>query len=389
VDLVDLVIIILFIAMVVRGSEIGFIRQVFATLGFVGGIFLGAVISPRFLSNTSSEQSKALWTIFIVLLCGLVLLTVGEYVGVYFKRKVIKHKVNKLDAIFGSVLGVITLLATIWLAASVLIKLPYQGLVSEIQQSSIVGLLDKELPAAPDTVARLGRIIAPNGFPQVFVGNEPAPTGPVTLPSSGTFTGVVNADAASVVKVEGLGCGGIVEGSGFVASNGLIITNAHVVAGVTSPYVVDQTGKHTATPIWFDPNLDLSVLKVSGLNETPLKIDTNTSPRGTQGEVMGYPGGGPLTAKPAAIMDEFIATGRNIYNEGSTDRDVYEIQADVIPGNSGGPLINIKGQVIGIVFAQSTVYAHVGYALTMKQVVNEFTQAQQEDQVVGTGTCAE
>ena len=388
-DLVDIIIIILFIAMIVRGSEIGFIRQIFATLGFVGGILIGAVITPHLLSHTNNLQTKAVWTILITLGSGLIFLSVGEYVGVVLKHKVLRFKVNRIDAAFGSLLGVITLAATIWLAASILIKLPYQGLQSEIQQSSIVGYLDRTLPPAPNVIARLGHLIAPNGFPQVFVGNEPAPTTPVKLPATGAFQTVVNADAPSVVQVEGLGCGGIVEGSGFVAGTNLVITNAHVVAGVANPYVIDSNGKHAATPIWFDPNLDLAVLRVDGLAGKPLKMDSSSLPRGTQGEVMGYPGGGPLTAAPAAVMEELDATGRNIYNEGSTDREIYEIQANVIPGNSGGPLIEANGYVFGIVFAQSTVYSHVGYALTMSQAVSEFNQAKQQDQVVGTGSCAE
>jgi S1-C subfamily serine protease len=105
--------------------------------------------------------------------------------------------------------------------------------------------------------------------------------------------------------------------------------------------------------------------------------------------VEGYPGGGSFTVSAAMVLDSFQATGRNIYNEGATDRQVYSLKTDVRPGNSGGPLINKDGTVIGVVFAESTTYDHVGYALTMQQVISEFHQADTNTQPVSTGTCAE
>jgi S1-C subfamily serine protease len=89
------------------------------------------------------------------------------------------------------------------------------------------------------------------------------------------------------------------------------------------------------------------------------------------------------------VLEQFDATGKNIYGDGNTNREIYEIQATVIPGNSGGPLVNEAGSVIGIVFAESTTYSHVGYALAMTKVINELAQAEQRDQVTTTGSCAQ
>jgi S1-C subfamily serine protease len=110
---------------------------------------------------------------------------------------------------------------------------------------------------------------------------------------------------------------------------------------------------------------------------------------GTPAAVLGYPGGGPFNAGPAAVLDEFEASGHNIYDSGVTLRSVYEIQATVIPGNSGGPLVGVNGEVIGVVFAESTTYNHVGYALTMSKVISEIKQASNNQQTVSTGACAE
>ena len=199
----------------------------------------------------------------------------------------------------------------------------------------------------------------------------------------------VENDRASVVKIEGQGCGGIVEGSGFVAGSGLIISNAHVIAGIKHPYVIDANGTHSATALWFDPNLDFAVLRVSNLAGRPLVIANRTATTGTPSAVLGYPGGGSFSAKPAAILNQFTASGRNIYGRGSTSREIYEVQADIIPGNSGGPLVARDGSVIGLVFAQSTTYQHVGYALTNSQVSHEFNQAIAQNQVRSTGSCTE
>ena len=238
-------------------------------------------------------------------------------------------------------------------------------------------------------IADLGKLIDPNGFPDVFVGTEPAPKNNVNLPSLGDLASAVSADEASVVKIQGRGCGGVVSGSGFVVGNDLIATNAHVVAGIQQPVVEDTNGTHNARVIWFDPNLDFALLRVSGLAGKPLSLNSTNAASGTPAAVLGYPGGGDFNAGPAAVMEEFNASGHNIYDSGLTLRSVYEIQATVIPGNSGGPLITENGQVIGVVFAESTTYNHVGYALTMGKVASEIQQGRNKQQTVSTGACAE
>jgi S1-C subfamily serine protease len=140
--------------------------------------------------------------------------------------------------------------------------------------------------------------------------------------------------------------------------------------------------------IWFDPNLDFAVLRVPHLAGSSLDISSAHVASGTPAAVLGYPGGGPFSAGTAAVLDEFTASGRNIYGTGNTNRDVFEVQATIIPGNSGGPLVAKNGSVIGIVFAESTEYQHVGYALTTPQVITELKQATLNNQTVSTGRCA-
>jgi S1-C subfamily serine protease len=387
--LVDIAIIIFAISALLRGRDSGLLRQLFSTVGFFGGLFIGAALEPHTVTLAHSTLSRSIITLITTLGCALVFLTVGEYIGISLKHKVLLKRVNEYDNLFGAGVGLVTFLISIWLSAAILASLPFAGVQTELKSSHIIGALNNHLPSAPTVIADFGQLIDPNGFPQVFIGQEPNPGKGVNLPDLGQLQTAVTADKASVVKVAGQGCGGIVEGSGFVVGDGLIATNAHVVAGIKHPYVQDSNGTHSATVIWFDPNLDFAVLRVPNLAGSVLKLSVAHQNPGTPAAVLGYPGGGPFTAGPAALIEEFTATGRNIYGKGNTNRDVYEIQATVIPGNSGGPLVTQDGSVIGVVFAESTAYNHVGYALTTKQISQELASAKTADKPASTGSCAE
>jgi S1-C subfamily serine protease len=391
--LVDIAIILLLLTIVVRGRETGLVRQAGSAAGFVGGLFLGAALQPYAMQYADTTLSRALMALTITLACALVLANLGEFLGTLLKIRIQKFMpLNKADAIGGSLAGVASLLAAIWLITPLLISLPSAGLQTALRKSYIVNGLKTSLPSAPGLISGLDRLINPNGFPDVFSGLEHKPLDPDTpLPSLGDLQPAVQQTRASVVKLEGRGCGGIVEGSGFVAAKDTVVTNAHVVAGVRKPVVIDTKGEHEATAIWFDSSLDMAVLKINdsgSLAGQPLSLDTAVKTNGTPSVVVGYPGGGGFTASPATILDQFTATGRDIYGRGLTARSIYEIRATVIPGNSGGPLIDKDGKVIGLVFATSTTYNNVGYVLTLKPVADNLSKALQQDNPVATGSCA-
>jgi S1-C subfamily serine protease len=388
--LIDLLIVVIVISSVVRNWGSGFVRQLFSVVGFFIGLLLGRYIEIFTIKLVHTPTSRAIVTIITILGVALIGLTAGEYIGLRLKAKTLKSKhFNNLDNSLGTILTAVTVLLLVWLTASVISNLPATKLKADIKSSAIIADLNKIMPPAPNVISDLGKLIDPNGFPDVFIGSEPIPKSNVNLPSLGALSAAVKKDQDSVVRIQGVGCGGIISGSGFVVRNDLVATNAHVVAGITNPIVEDSNGRHKAEVISFDPNLDLAVLKVSGLAGTPLNIDLSNITSGTPGAVLGYPGGGPFNAGPAAVMEEFDAIGKNIYGSQKTERDVYEIQATVIPGNSGGPLIEENGSVMGVVFAESTTYSHVGYALAMQKVATEINQAATSDSQVSTRQCAE
>jgi S1-C subfamily serine protease len=389
-DWLDLFIMLFLIASLVRGAEVGFARQFFSTFGFFFGLFVGAWVNALVEGVAKSPGTKALLALFLLLTPALMMMSAGEHVGMRIKFHLRDAKIkNKLDKLFGSVLAALTLLAAVWLGASIFRNIPDSGWQRQIRNSRIVTLLDNNLPSAPGLVTKLGHLIDPNNFPQVFTGIEPALQTDAPLPDMGELTPAVQKVRPSIVKIEGEGCNSEVEGSGFVAGDNQIVTNAHVVAGVRAPFVIDQKGKHGARVVLFDPNLDIAILRADNLAGKPLTIMPNIADNGTATAILGYPSGGGFSAEPGVILERFEAEGRNIYNQGHTVRDVYSVKTNIEHGNSGGPMIDKNGQVIGVIFARSINYEHVGYALAMQKVLDDINQATGMTDRVSTDSCTD
>jgi S1-C subfamily serine protease len=189
------------------------------------------------------------------------------------------------------------------------------------------------------------------------------------------------------VRIVGQGCGVLVEGSGFVAADHYVVTNAHVVAGIRAPNVQKNGESQAAIPVLFDPKMDIAVLYVGDTPGTVLSLDRKDAKRGAGGAVLGYPGGGPFHVEPAAVLQEIQAVGRDIYGRAKVTRSVLELQSEVRPGNSGGPLVLADGTVAGVVFAGSITDQEIGYALTSSEVLPLLQRAEGETDRVGTGSC--
>ncbi|HSX32051.1 MAG TPA: MarP family serine protease [Candidatus Saccharimonadales bacterium] len=386
----DVFIVLFLIAAIIRGLEVGFVRQFFSTLGFFGGALFGIWLQSILIQFAKSPEAKSLLVITVVLSCGFGLMTAGEYLGMRLKFKLKESRVTeRIDSIFGSALAAVTLLAVVWLGASTLRNLPFTMWQRQIAGSRVVASLNETLPSAPELLTRIGHLVDPNGFPHVFSALEPKLPTDTPLPNMGELNDVVAAARPSIVKVEGEGCGGIVVGSGFIAGPGTVVTNAHVIAGVKQPFVVDQEGQHRATVALFNPSLDIAILRSDTPKGKPLSLKPDHVSDGTAVAVAGYPGDAGFTAGPGVILEEFTAYGRDIYNKKESVRNVYSLKATVEKGNSGGPLLDKDGSVVGVLFAKSFSYDQVGYALTADQVIAALTQAKQNNTEVTTGSCAE
>jgi len=243
------------------------------------------------------------------------------------------------------------------------------------------------MPSPPGVFARIESFLATEGFPVVFTGLPPQALGPVALPTDAAVRSAVTAVAPSTVQIFGQGCGVIQEGSGFVVAPHYVVTNAHVVAGIAHPVVLDAQGRHAAVVTLFDPELDIAVMWVPSLGDPPVTIDSQLVGRGTTGAILGYPEGGPFQSGAAAVEAVFEANGLDIYGNSQTLRTVYQLSANVEPGNSGGPLVEPDGVVVGIVFARSTTDQDVGYALATPKVLGDIHRGEATTQSTSTEGC--
>jgi S1-C subfamily serine protease len=281
-----------------------------------------------------------------------------------------------------------------WVVGSVLIESPFPVVDTQVNNSLVLQTLDRFMPSPAKTMfSDFRRLLASNStYAEVFsgIGEErilaiPAPD-PTVIDDSG-----VQAASASVVRVQGvaLSCQRSIEGSGFVISPDHILTNAHVVAGVDSHQTVTVGNGTTlpATVVYYDPQVDVAVLYVPGLNLTPLHFASAANP-GDNAVVAGYPLDATyLHLVPARIGGEQNAQGPNIYQTSTVTRQIYEIRAVVRSGNSGGPLLSPQGTVDGVVFAAAVGVNDTGFALTAAEVSADASAGQQLTSPVSTGAC--
>jgi S1-C subfamily serine protease len=299
-----------------------------------------------------------------------------------------------LDSVGGSVVSVVSFLLIAWVVGSVLIGSPFPLVVQQVNDSLVLQTLDKVMPSPAKTMfSDFRRLLAGNStFAQVFsgIGAErllaiPAPD-PAVLNSQGYL-----AARASVVRVQGIApsCSLSVEGSGFVISPDHILTNAHVVAGVTERQTVTTTSGTTlaATVVFYDPQVDVAVLYVPGLNLPTLQFAGQANP-GADAVVTGYPLDSQyLQADPARIGGILNAQGPNIYKTSTVTRQIYEIRALVRSGNSGGPLLSPAGTVDGVVFAAAIGESDTGFALTAAEVSADASAGEHDTAPVSTQSC--
>lgn len=366
----------------------GLVRGFFSLGGFWLGLISGAWLAPHVIGVAGEDPGPRLLFAFCVIF-GLAVIgqMIGQAIGSHLGYVTNRLRLGKADSVLGSVFGVTMTLVIIWLGASIVSGMPLRETNRQIRESEIIHALNDKLPPAPDVLSDIASLINADGYPQVFSGLEPPPVEPVAPPKRSEVLSALDVAKLSTVKVEGPTCEGLATGSGFLVAKGLVMTNAHVLAGVDTPIIIDSIGRHTAVPVHFDPDRDIAVLRADGLVGEPLKIANKRYPRGTTGTVLGYPLGGPLQADPAGILRQIDARGRNIYGKGLTTRSVYELQAEINQGNSGGPLLLRDGTVIGLVFAKSIGYDDIGYALTADEFISLAQRANTLTRPVQTGPC--
>jgi S1-C subfamily serine protease len=391
VDWVDLLIIGLMLLAAVHGLRLGAIVQILTFGGFFLGFLLGTVIWVPLLRGGQGDVTRSILVVSLVLFTATLLGYAGRVIGTWSNITVRRHHLGTVDAVLGVAVAVVAVLLSVWVVAAVILSpnSRFTSLSAPVARSDILHSIDGVLPRAPSIFNDLQTFLNDQGFPQVFSSLTPPSTPAVSTPTDAETKALADPAIFSTVKVLGTACNAEQEGSGFVVGPGLVATNAHVVAGESngSTQVVLGNSTYSATTVLFDPDFDLAVLRTNAPLGPPLTISSALVTRGTQAALLGYPEDGGLTIGAAGVTEEVTAIGKDIYNNGSVTRGVYALDASVLPGNSGGPLLGPGGQVIGVVFSRSTVYPDVGYALTSPGVLDRVQQAERRHAAVSAGPC--
>jgi len=386
VNALDLLLIVLLALSGVSGYRRGFTLQAFGFGGLLIGLVVGALLAPFFANIVDGPNARAGLAVLVLLAVAALGNAAGWFIGVHARHRA-ASRFAKADSVAGSAVALVASLLAIWFLALNLANGPFPAIATEIRGSAVVRTLDAALPQPPSLLAQVRRLFNRFGFPDVFSGIPPLPAEPVQPPSQAEARAAAEAAAASTLQVIGPACDVIQEGSGFVAADGYVVTNAHVVAGMDDPEVRSAEGLSDATTVLFDPDLDLAILSVPGATGPPLPLATEPLDRGAPGAVLGYPQGGPLDVRRAAVRRTIDAVGRDIYGHGEVERLVLELQTLVRPGNSGGPFVLPDGRVAGVVFAASSGDDDVGYAIAADEVEDPLRTAMGRTTPVDTGPC--
>jgi len=374
-----------------RGWRSGFIRQAFEFGGGFLGLLAGFALGPRLASSFTNEAG--IEGALIALIAVFVGLSLGQALGFVLGHRVgqtaHRARLQGPDSVLGSGLGVVITIISVWLVGSVLVHGPSKPVAKALHRSRVMRVVNDTMPRPPNVFAYIQQYLNTSGFPQVFAGFPPTVGPPVKLPSDALARRAVAAAEASTVRVVVPACGGVQLGSGWVAAESTVVTNAHVVAGGDRVTIEDGAGRHAGTVVVFDAKTDVAVVRAEGLAGPPLRLDTTDHDRGTSGATLGFPGeaGGEKVAHRAAVQARYTASGRDIYGRAIVEREVYDIRSRVRQGDSGGPFVLPNGQVAGVVFAASTTDEDTGYALTGDEVSDEVSRGTGRTQPVGTGSC--
>ena len=337
-----------------NGLRRGLVGGGLSLAGIVVGAYLGAKLAPQFLSGSESPYTPLVALAGAVMLAGL-LQSVGGMAGATIRTSLLAlPPLRLLDTLGGILLGAATGIAFVWVAGAVALHVPGQvQLREEVQRSRILGEINGRVPPARllDAIARVDPFSRIAG-PQARV----APPDPALLRNPG-----VRQARASVLRVTGSACGLGISGSAWIARPNVVVTNAHVVAGMTDARVGRGNGNtREARVVAFDPRNDVAVLSVPGLSGRPLQLAQPDE--GTAVAILGYPENGPFTATPGRIGQTGSVLTEDAYGRGPISRRITTLRGVVRSGNSGGPAVDSAGRVQTTIFA-ARIGSSAGYGV--------------------------
>ena len=386
----DIILLVLVLAYAVSGYWQGFVTGAFATAGLLLGGLLGIWLVPRLLGGAESSLGVSLGALFIVLLAASIGQGVLQLLGARIRDRIRWQPARAVDAVGGAALSVVAVLVVAWALVVAVSGAQLRWVTEEVRTSSVLSRVDTVMPpAAMDSLESFNDVVGSSVFPRYLEPFKPERIVEVGPPPKGIPRDPdVVAAGRSVLKIRGENrCGRGVEGTGFLYSEGRMMTNAHVVAGVSDPRVVVGEEEVAAEVVYYDSDIDVAVLSVPDLGRPALRFDRDGGAR-VPGAVLGYPEDGPYDVQPARIRSEQRLRSPDIYGEGTVVRDVFAVRSLIRPGNSGGPMVSRDGEVLGVVFAASVTDQSTGYVLTADQVAEAGVTGLDSSTPVATGRCA-
>jgi len=392
VSLVDVVLIVLALVFALSGFRQGLLVSATSILGFLGGAVLGAQLSGPVAERIDGSSVTRVFAALVVVLAGALLGQIlAGAIGRAIRGRVTWEPAKMVDSVAGAVLSATAVLLVAWMVASPLASSPFPQVSSQVRQSALVQAVDRAVPEGVRSVYdTLRDAIDRRGLPDVLDPLTPTQVRDVEAPDQALLNSPVVASVqGSVVKISGIApsCSRQIDGSGFVYASERVMTNAHVLAGVTDPVVLAEGEEYDAVPVYVDEDIDVAVLAVPGLDTVPLSFTSEPADAGDDAIIMGYPGGGPFFVGPARVRDRGEISGPDFRNSQTVVRDVYALFGTVRAGNSGGPLFAPDGSVLGVVFASAIDDPETGYALTGPQVFEAADVGSRMTAEVGTGPC--
>lgn len=386
---VDVVLVVALLVALVGGWQRGMLH----TIGAIAGLIVGGVIALLVMPVVSGAVPAAGWNVAAALASGVIIvglgISLGSWIGRLVAGPVRKLKLGAVDRLLGAaVSGIVTLLVALMLGMSTS-ALGIPALTQAMASSTLMKSLQNATPAPVlGAISQFRGIVISDGIPSVL--DAAGVPDDVEIPVADTQSPALQVASESVTRItaNAPSCGTRSSGSGFVIGDDLVMTNAHVVAG-SSTVVVEPRSElpRAASVVYFDAEADIAVLAVDGLSAGPLPFSA-TPDDGATVFFQGYPFGGPFASRSAAVVTTGEMSVNDIYGQPGATRSVTTIAADVDHGNSGGPLLDADGAVVGMIFAKAVSQPDVGFALSMAELSPVLAQAESLTAPVATGACS-
>jgi S1-C subfamily serine protease len=387
---IDVLLLVLLALAALSGWRRGFAMVLLGYLGLLVGLALGAWAATKvgLLVSADSSARRLLTAVIVFFLVAAACHAVGNLLGIRVRSLLGGRWTSRADAIGGAVVATIVAAIAIWFIALTLSNVPLSPFSRAVHSSSVLRTIDTYAPRPPAALAQLRGLLDRSGFPDAFATLRP----PVVsgAPPEAARNSAVQRAANSTLQIRSRGCGGILFGSGFPVANDLVVTNAHVVAGARRHEVLTNEGARAgATVVYLDTSRDLALLSVPDLPVRPLRLAGAPARRGQRAVVLGYPAGGPQAYIGATIVQRVQPEAPDIYaRPQNSRRDIYVLHARVRKGVSGGPVVDLSGRPLGVVFAASTVERTEGYALTNAEVRRAISRNAGNRRPVPVGGCS-